>query len=371
MALYPFDAIEWIELARGFTTLGNLNKAHRCVTAALTLAPLDVFVLRAASRFHIQQSDPDRAQWILTRCPRTLSNPWLLASEIAAASVANRESQLISVGRRVEQADFSAEDLTELRAALATADVDAGSQARGKKLLRRSLAGANENSLAQVQWVDRTRLGNIIDLSEARPPQRYEAAAWRAYFEGDWIKASKCARMWFFDQPFSMNAGIFCSFVLSDLAGRPDESLDILNVALRANPDNHTLKNNLAFTYIKLGRLKESEEVLRSIPILQENIEDAAVEATLGLLHFRNGLMEQGRTSYERAIQTFLRDGATDHAARAALHLALEEVNARTAEAAASAARALRLAKDIERPDITAKINDLNAGVKAWLAEPR
>ena len=130
---------------------------------ALTLAPVDVFVLRSSSRFFIQQNDPERAQWILTKTPRTLNDPWLLSSEIAAASVVGRESSLLKFARRLEWGDFRNEDLTELRAALATAELDSGSFNNGKKLLRRSLKGANENSLAQIQWMDHTRLGNIID----------------------------------------------------------------------------------------------------------------------------------------------------------------------------------------------------------------
>jgi len=369
LADYPYDAIEWIDLARSFTTLGSLGKAQRCVAAALSLAPSDVFVLRAASRFYIQQKDPERAQWILTKAPRTLNNPWLLASEIAAASVVGRESQLLKIAGRIERSDFSQEDLTELRAALATSEIEAGSNNKGKKLLRRALSGANENSLAQIQWMDRTRLGNVIDISNTKPPHGHEVSAWRAFFNGKWAKSAASALLWFEDQPFSANAGIFCSFVLADLAGLPEQALDILKIALRANVDNHTLKNNLAFSYIQLERLDEAQDVLASIPTSLDNLDDATVEATFGLLAFRKGSLEDGRAYYENAIRRFQQAGSHELAGRAATYLALEEVRARTQNAPSAMKRALDLTKDNKRSDVAMKLEELQTKVKDWLIE--
>lgn len=369
LATYPYDAIEWIDLAHSFTTLGALDKAQRCVIAAMTLAPEDVFVLRAASRFFIQQRDPERAQWILTKCRKTLTNPWLLASEIAAASVAGRESQLLKIGSRLEKADFRAEDLTELRAALGTSELDAGSTNNGKKLLRRSLQGANENSLAQIQWMDRTRLGNIIDISNTRPPQRHEVGAWRAFFEGKWDKAAERALLWFEDQPFSSNAGIFCSFVLSDFSNQHQQALDILKIARKANPENHVLLNNLAFTYIQLNRLDEAEKVLTDIQIDPESPDDATVEATVGMLAFRRGQTIEGRAAYNRAMVNLQRKGQTERAGIAAIYLALEEVRARTTQSAAAMKLAMDLTSESNRPDVAMKLEQLKRNAQAWLDE--
>lgn len=368
---YPYDAIEWIDLARSFTTLGSSEKAQKCVAAALTLAPADVFVLRAASRFYIQQRNPERAQWILTKAPRTLGNPWLLASEIAAASVVGRESHLLKVARRMEQADFPNEDLTELRAALATTELDAGSQTKGKKLLRRSLNGANENSLAQIQWMDHTRLGNVIDISTTKPPNRHEAGAWRAYFDGKWDASAAKSILWFEDQPFSANAGIFCSFIFADILGQPEQALSVLKISLRANAENLTLLNNLAFTYIQMDKLDKAGEVLGGIQRVPDNLDHATLEATSGLLAFRQGLPDQGRDYYENAIKTFQRSGGAEFAGRAAVYLALEEVKARTPNSPLAVSRAFELTKDNKRADIAAKIDELQKSAEAWLKDKR
>lgn len=368
--IYPFDAIQWIDLARNFTTLGLLKKANKSVAAALKLAPHDVFVLRAASRFHLQQGDLDKAQWVLTNTPKTQSNPWLLASELAAASVAGRGSSLMKVARRMEKADFRPEDLTELRAAMATSEIEAGSNAIGKKLLRRSLQGANENSLAQVLWMDRTRLGNIIDISTTRPPNRNEAKAWNTFFEGKWQESAAAALLWFEDQPFSTNAGIFCSYVLSDLMNMPGQALEVLAIALKSNRDNHILQNNLAYIHIQLGNLEKAESILSSIALNPTNTDDATLEATLGLLAFRKGHLEQGRTLYNNAINTFLRNGIIGHAGRAATYLAIEEVKLRTPFALTAAKRALAMTKDGVRADISQKLDQLQQLLKLWASEP-
>ncbi len=366
---YPFDPIEWIDLARSFTTLGSLDKAQRCIATGLVLAPSDVFVLRASSRFYIQQQDPERAQHILTKAPRTLKNPWLLASEIAAASSAGRESALLKVATRLEQADFRNEDLTELRAAIATAELDAGSTVKGKKLLRRSLRGANENSLAQVQWMDRTRLGNIIDTSTANVPDEHEAAAWRSFFEGKWGNSAERALTWFKDQPFSVNAGIFCSYILSGPAGLPGQALEVLKIALQANENNLVLRNNLAYTHIQLGQLKDAEAALASIQKIPSSLDYALVQATTGLLEFRKGSLENGRVSYDSAIKIFLEEGGDEHAGRAATFLALEEVRLRTPESPAAVKLAFALTENHKRMDITAKLQELNTEVEHWLQE--
>jgi tetratricopeptide (TPR) repeat protein len=369
LAEYPYDAIEWIELARSFTTLGSLGKAQRCISAALALAPADVFVLRSSSRFFIQQNDPEQAQWILTKTPRTLNDPWLLSSEIAAASVAGRESSLLKFARRLEQGDFRNEDLTELRAALATAELDSGSFNNGRKLLRRSLKGANENSLAQIQWMDHTRLGNIIDTSVAKPPNQNEAAAWRSFFEGGWGESAAKSIQWFKDQPFSLNAGIFCSYILCDPAGLPEKALEILPVALRANADHPTLKNNVAFSLIQLNRLDEAAKVLNSIRKDSSSWEYTTVEATAGLLAFRMGHPDEGRSLYLRAIEGFQRDGIPEQAGRAATFLALEEVRSRTPESPTAVKRAHELTKNITRKDVSMKLEELREAAEAWIAD--
>jgi tetratricopeptide (TPR) repeat protein len=369
LAEYPYDAIEWIELARSFTTLGLLEKAERCISVALTLAPADVFVLRSSSRFFIQQDDPERAQWILTKTPRTLKDPWLLSSEIAAASVAGRESPLLKFARRLEQGDFRNEDLTELRAALATAELDSGSFHHGKKLLRRSLKGANENSLAQIQWMDHTRLGNIIDTSMAKPPNENEAAAWRSFFEGRWDDSAAKSLEWFKDQPFSLNAGIFCSYVLADLAGLPEKALGILAIALKANADNPRLKNNLAFSLIQINKLDKAAEVLSSILKDSDSAEYSTLEATAGLLAFRKGFPDQGRLLYLSAIDRFQREGVLDQAGRAATFLALEEVRSRTPESPTAVKRAHELTKNNARKDVAMKLEELREAAEVWIGD--
>ena len=59
------DAVEWMDLARSFTTLGELTKASRSVGAAVKLAPTNRFIVRAASRFYVHSNEPERALSLL------------------------------------------------------------------------------------------------------------------------------------------------------------------------------------------------------------------------------------------------------------------------------------------------------------------
>jgi tetratricopeptide (TPR) repeat protein len=105
----------------------------------------------------------------------------------------------------------------------------------------------------------------------------------------------------------------------------------ITSAALRSNPADSTLLNNLAVCLIELGELPEAEEILSRLQMeVNDKKVNAVYKATFGKLAFRKGDFERGRLLYLEAIQEAKDSNIKATAARAAIHLATEEVIADT-----------------------------------------
>jgi tetratricopeptide (TPR) repeat protein len=361
---YPWDAIEWVDLARSFTSLGLLKKANRCISVALKLSPENRFVLRSAARFYFQIQELEKAADILARTRLIAHDPWLLASEIAVSSSMKRVSRFAKTGLSLMTGDFSPLALTELGAALGTLETETGNSRRAKKLLRQSLLGANENSIAQIEWLNHTRLGESIDVSNVRPPGMDEAHAWRSYFEGEWDAAARHSTEWLRDQPFSGNAATLHSYIVADMLEDFEPAVRALRLAIRCNPEILMLRNNLAYSLINLGQLAEAEKLLRGMRLEQVSGSDLAIYATVGLLEFRKGNHEAGRDFYLKAIEQCKKLGLIEDAGRAATYLAIEEIRAGTDKSLEAVKRSLHLTKDNKRADVAYKLRQLQSAIQ-------
>ena len=127
LVFHPNDAITWIDLAYLYTIKGLPAKARRCVEVASSLSSGNPNIIRFSSRFYIHVDEPDRALALIRASPSILSDPLLLASEIAISEAFGLKSKFISNGKRIiDAAMHSNHDLTELYAALSTIEFWAG-----------------------------------------------------------------------------------------------------------------------------------------------------------------------------------------------------------------------------------------------------
>jgi tetratricopeptide (TPR) repeat protein len=331
LALVPRDPIEWVELARFYTIAGVNNKAKKAILAALQLAPHNRFVLRSAARFFIHVGDKDEAHNLLSKASTIKEDPWLLASEIAIADSMGKTSRFSRIARKKIDADVPPSELTELASALGSLEADSGNHRIARRFLRQALVKANENSIAQIQWLNRARLGEAIDVSEANPPLLHEANAWSYYYKGDFTAARDESLCWLRDQPFASAPASLSSYILAELLADYPTGKAITSAALRSNPADSTLLNNLAVCLIELGELPEAEEILSRLEMeVNDKKVNAVYKATFGKLAFRKGDIERGRLLYLEAIQEAKDSNIKATAARAAIHLATEEVIADT-----------------------------------------
>jgi hypothetical protein len=331
----PRNAVRWADLALAHTVLGHPQQAEREITTALTIAGPNRFLLRAAARLYVHLDRPDAAHDLLTRDPAVLDDPWLAAAELATASLAGRSSQHARRARLLldDVHGHAPRHLAELAGQVATAELRAGRHRHAKRLMATALREPTDNVLAQAEWASANGLN--LDRADLDRPRTYEAQALRHSHEGNWPAASAAGMEWLADQPFAHEPAQFTSYAAS--VGAQDWALaeTAARAGLVANPDDHLLRNNLAFALASQDRAAEAYDQLRLIaPAPLDARERAVVMATQGLVLFRAGHPERGRQSYETAVAALAAGQNLDLAALASAFWAREEVLARTDHAA-------------------------------------
>ena len=335
LSRFPRHPLAYMDLAREYVALGQGRSAEKPVMMALALAPNNRFILRSASRFFLYlgndpnyERDPKQAHDILRKAERVRVDPWILAAEIAVASAVGRTSRLIKVGRNlVNSNNLSPSHISELASALATVELAAGKVREGKRLFRRALEKPTENVLAQAGWLRR----QMSDLSEISSinweiPCAYEARAWANIIDKNWLESLKAAELWQRDEPFSKRAAVFGSWVALTLEGVFKKSEALARQGLIMHPKDFFLLNNLSVALAYMGRVSEAIQEFEKIDKEEANGEyKATYLATMGLIKFRDGSVEEGRRLYREAVDEAKKKNDIEIANWALLHFAREE----------------------------------------------
>ena len=324
--------------------------------AAVQLAPDNRFVLRSAGRLWVHLGDPEKAHEIVARSRRTLHDPWLLAAEIALGSIVNRGRRNVKAARRLLGGGrFGPVHTSELASALATLELHAGSIKKAKTLFGRSLQEPTENSIAQAVWAGRQSKRIHVKGSFDEHANAFEAESWSCYMAGQWEEATVNALRWFGDQPFSRRPPGHGSFVTAVALQDYTKSRWFAEIGLRANPDDFTLLNNLAFACLNLGQVSEAKQALDRIArrVDMSARQSIVLTATRGLYAFRTGQLEQGRLLYRSARDEAKRlNGQIGRqiGAFASMFYALEEIAVGGPQAEAASREARSAAKRISDP---------------------
>jgi len=293
------------DVARELTAKGHDRAALRYIRTAVALAPQSRFVVRAAARYFLHVGDREQAHELLKRTPLLRFDPWIQASEIAVATVRGRVSSHIKKANlRVAGAKVVSVQLSELASALATVELQAGSEKKAKQLFKQALTHPTDNSLAQAEWAA-TRLKLVVDDAALRTPMSFEANSNNAYRKLLVREAIEFARQWAYDEPYaSRPLGALC--FLYSLEGRFEEAEKFALEAIKVDgQDNFPLQLNLLFTRIQQGEIDTSyTEFLRLAKRPEAKEHATHVFANAGALAYATGDFGLGREFYQRAIQT-------------------------------------------------------------------
>jgi tetratricopeptide (TPR) repeat protein len=353
----PRNAILWVELSRLYTAVAKRARALECMRVAVALAPDSRFVVRAAARLFLHEGESEAALRVIRGASGVRRDPWLLAAEIATTSALKAPSLLAKVGRgRNEDSALSQFERTELASALGTLEVENGRIRRARQLFRQALIAPNENSVAQVEWANREIGG--LDVAGRFPevPCLHEARAQVSLASGNWKLAISYGREWLRDQFFSRHPAVFTSYV-SSLVENYQDSIEILRGSLRVNPGDSMLLNNLAFSLASDDKVPEAIQILRVADYRDAGgASGVTLAATHGLVCYRVGEAERGRSLYRLAMERAVAFGAQKYKVMAELYMAREELLARTEVAREAASGAI---------DHATKTKDCEVGVLA------
>jgi tetratricopeptide (TPR) repeat protein len=342
-------------MARNYTILGERDKAAKSMRIAAALMPNHRYVVRAAARLAVHHGEFDRAHSMVARCARTPGDPWLLATELATAGPAEMRPRFARRGRAMlEGGEFPLSSISELASALGTLELRDGSGRRGRTFIQRSLEDPNDNTIAQGQWLSKQIPS--LEINDSLLGESAEARALRYGTAMESEEALSAAWDWHYDQPFASGPGELGSYHAS-VAGRFEEGAAISRAALRANPGEFLLSNNLAFCLLKLDRVQEAGDTLQ--PVSTDNLDAdqrATYMATLGLLYFRAGDADRGRRLYLQAIE---RSRGQNHRALAKINLAVEEYRVGNFDEAEKLIDEVLASVPIEDPELTAWLRRL------------
>lgn len=323
----PRNAFVWIELARLYVLNGMVEQALKPVEIALALAPSNRFVVRCAARYFLHANKASRALDLVRRTPATLTDPWLIAAEIAISSVQEKKPKFAAQAKSfIENKAVNPFHTSEAASALASLEMWSGNDKRARKIFLESLASPTENSLAQAIWASTEVDLSAFQLSSIQLDNAFEAGALEAKNKGDWQLAVKNCAIWAENEAYSSRPYGMASAIYSSLLGEPKKAEELIRFGLLTNPGHPGLLNNIAFAMAEQGNAKGAQVELSKVDLnLANDQAKACLVATSGLVEYRLGNAALGREMYEKTILFSSKMSWFELKATAQMYLAREE----------------------------------------------
>jgi len=300
------NPIDYVELARLYSEIGEIEKAIQNLRIALFISPNNRYVIRSFVRLLFNREDFEQAHDILRKNERTLYDPWLMSAEIALATTRGRSSRFIKQGIEIISSNkYNPKNFTELASSIGTVELLNGNNKKSKQFFNSALKSPNDNSLAQAEWASEKNPNIIVNQSDYNVSYNYEALALDCFQKSNWAEAVKLAEDWFVDMPFSKSPALFGSHTAIAYLDDNKQAALFCKAGLITNPNDPQIMNNLAYSLANIGEIKEAEEnidkVLNNHAI--GNTTKLCANATLGLINYKKGNLELGRKLYLKTIE--------------------------------------------------------------------
>ena len=301
------NPIQWCNLGYCYTKLGLKDKAKRAFLISIGLNNSNRHIVRTVARFFLHLGEVDFGHRILTMSPRIVSDPNIISAEIAFSELIGKKSKFIDNGIRLkDNKNLSIFEKNELLAQIATLEFSHGKNSKGKLLINECLLDPNENSLAQIAFLEKKHVIEPIIEAKTSVSFQYEALARHHFNNDNFIDAYKYARSWYNFQPFSSYPAALSSYIAIELLEKYHEAIEITETALKISPNNIILKNNLAFAYAKSNKIEEAVNIVNKINRNGISEHDQAVlNATTGFIAYKLGDIEKAKIGYIEAIKYF------------------------------------------------------------------
>ena len=288
LALEP----DQVDASRGLAQVclekGEWEDAKKLLEASLVDSPDDWRGRELLARAHFERNEPNRARIVLLECLLVLRREGITTGRDFARVLNNLGVCLGSMGRTSEAIHVFEQAIESQPTGyripyqnLARAYREGGELERCLRVLGKCHDlfpnDAETFLLEAVTLMDRNEPSRAVDrLSEL---VRLEAE----------IKVPP-------------DAFIFLGSLLVDEMQDIERAIVVMRVALHRWPTHPIVRNNLAYSYLMLGRSREAREVLEGVSKADAEA-NVSLSATWGLVHLVEGDIERGRKGYEAAEQ--------------------------------------------------------------------
>jgi len=305
----PNNPINWIEIGRLYTIIGQEEKAKTSIRNALYLAPENRFVLRNMARFfiHFGEEGITFAHNVIRNSEIARFDPWIIATEISLATLRDRGSKFAKVGIQIIDAgSFHPFNISELASSLATLELKNDKLKKSKKLFGTSLVHPNDNSLAQAEWASQLEKGLLpVNSQGFKLINSFEALARDFAEHKKWEEAIECSKKWFLDLPFSKGSVLFANDIAIHKLKDHSLAVEVAKLGLDSHPNDAQLLNNIIYSLCIENKIEEAEILFQKVKkddLTSLNDIGICLTATKGLYYFRKGIPDAGRKLYLEAI---------------------------------------------------------------------
>ena len=335
--MHPRNPIAWSDLSLYHATLGQIDKAHKAMTVALGLSNNNRFILRGASRCFMHMDEPDRAVAVLRRSGLCEFDPWIASAEITISEGFGLKSKYIGKSKyMIDDDNLTHFARSELTSGMATIELKNGSLKRAKKLMRQALRDPTENALAQVEWLSNLIKEDIPEIDKlGNVPASYEAKTLHLFYNKRFKESLEASKMWSRYQFLSSRPVLHSSHIAACPMNDDTEAIRILRSCTPAQENDPMVMNNYAFSLARSGEVDCAVGVLKRVNFDSLSQQQKfVIAATEGLIAFRSGNIEKGRSLYSIAVRGFERIDNLYAATMATYFQAVEEkrINAQTAK---------------------------------------
>ena len=324
-------------LGFAYAAVGSIGKAARAMTAAAALDPTD---RSAGLNLAASLISQDRAPDAVAAIDRLIGyHPNDIGLERAAAAALNVGGDTAGALRRLRRAkasraarDASAARREELRLDILLLDTPPRTRsevfAAAAAALRRCDYRSEAIARVLASTAQTTEDLPLLEAAYTELRKHHDPTALLcvestvAFLRLEFDRCVEAAVEWVHQEPFSAEAHVTATYMLSLHAGDYQQAARVGRAGLRRGIHNDALRNNVAFA---LAMNAKPDEAARVLP---DPSECEPARATAGLIEAARGNLDRGVAMYEDCARRLRDKGQHDQADLVGLHRVLTEITA-------------------------------------------
>lgn len=306
---YPKNPVLWLERARLYTILSEKEKAEKCVTVALSLAPSNRYIVRSSVRFFMHFDEWDAAWYYAYRGFSENPDPWLKSLTISVGSRDEVRKKLPSFRSRIVEARTPAElfSLSELNAAIGNLELLNGNEMKAKKLFRYSWKNPSSTVISHGVWLLNNKFKGLSDSVHFDLTNNVQGSAYRLMEIRDYEQAIPTLNQWRLEEPYSSEPHMLLYHAYINLR-KYNDAVSVAKLGYKSNPKEIKFLNLIAYALLRSDNKKDWNEASDALEVIENvsgGMEDPVPQATKGMCKILLGDVEAGIQLYKSSLKKF------------------------------------------------------------------